>query len=202
MVLQWHIRTHGRNSVAVPVVHNYGNIECRDAVLAWDAQELALRRRGPVLSPGRHHVQNHPVTGEQAPDEAARCRSGGMRAQGRGRPTDFMGTRRSLENCGCAKIGRWLRGSTAQLAAKYPEAPDFVMFWWHHAAAQVAGRPRRRRGWITTNSLRWFSTADWKKKKKTALACTSGWRSDHPWVDSANGAAVRIAMTVLAAKRR
>jgi hypothetical protein len=39
--LQWHIRTRGNAAVAEPVVHNYGNIECRDAVLAWDAQELA-----------------------------------------------------------------------------------------------------------------------------------------------------------------
>ena len=34
--LQWHIRTRGNKAVAEPVVHNYGNIECRDAVLEWD----------------------------------------------------------------------------------------------------------------------------------------------------------------------
>ena len=33
--LQWHIRSRGNAAVAEPVVHNYGNIECRDAVLAW-----------------------------------------------------------------------------------------------------------------------------------------------------------------------
>ncbi len=70
--LQWHIRTHGRNSVAVPVVHNYGNIECRDAVLAWDAQELAYDDAGQLLSRWDGPTfKTHPVTGEQVPDEAA-----------------------------------------------------------------------------------------------------------------------------------
>ncbi len=32
--LQWHIRTRGNKAVAEPVVHDFGNIECRDAVLA------------------------------------------------------------------------------------------------------------------------------------------------------------------------
>ena len=70
--LQWHIRTRGRASVAQPVVHNYGNIECRDAVLAWDAQEPAYDEHGKLLSrwDGRT-FKTHPVTGEQVPDEAA-----------------------------------------------------------------------------------------------------------------------------------
>jgi hypothetical protein len=70
--LQWHIRTRGNAAVAEPVVHNYGNIECRDAVLAWDAQELAYDDAGQLLSrwDGRT-FKTHPVTGEQVPDEAA-----------------------------------------------------------------------------------------------------------------------------------
>jgi hypothetical protein len=59
-------------SVAEPVVHDYGNIECRDAVLAWDAQELATTTTRARLSrwDGRT-FKTHPVTGEQVPDEAA-----------------------------------------------------------------------------------------------------------------------------------
>ena len=37
--LQWHFRTCGDASVAEPVMHDFGNIEYRDAVLAWDRQE-------------------------------------------------------------------------------------------------------------------------------------------------------------------
>ncbi|MDP3610814.1 MAG: class I SAM-dependent DNA methyltransferase, partial [Rubrivivax sp.] len=37
--LQWHIRTFGNTSVAEPVIHDYGNIEHRDAVLAYDGME-------------------------------------------------------------------------------------------------------------------------------------------------------------------
>ncbi|MFD2377700.1 DNA methyltransferase [Ottowia pentelensis] len=70
--LQWHVRTHGLASVAEPVVHNYGNIECRDAVLAWDAQEPAHDAAGRLLSrwDGVTH-KPHPVTGQPVPDEAA-----------------------------------------------------------------------------------------------------------------------------------
>ena len=35
-----------------------------------------------------------------------------------------------------------------------PDSADFVMFWWHLAAAQVAAGHTRRMGLITTNSLR------------------------------------------------
>ena len=37
--LQWHIRTLNNTSVAEPVIHDYGNIEHRDAVLAYDGME-------------------------------------------------------------------------------------------------------------------------------------------------------------------
>ena len=70
--LQWHVRTRGLASVAEPVVHNYGNIACRDAVLAWDSQEPAYDSAGRLLSrwDGTTY-KTHPVTGEPVPDEAA-----------------------------------------------------------------------------------------------------------------------------------
>jgi len=79
-----------------------------------------------------------------------------------------------------------------------PESADFVMFWWHHAAQQVAAGQVRRLGLITTNSLRQTFN-----RRVVQAALGSGTHlhmaiPDHPWVDSANGAAVRIAMTVLA----
>ena len=71
--LQWHIRTQGASSVAEPMVHEYGNIECRDAVLAYDRQEIAMDSHGQAITrwDGKP-FKPHPVTGEPVPDEAAR----------------------------------------------------------------------------------------------------------------------------------
>ncbi len=80
-----------------------------------------------------------------------------------------------------------------------PESADFVMYWWHHAAQQVASGQTQRMGLITTNSLTMVFN-----RRVVQAALDKGTHlnmaiPDHPWVDSANGAAVRIAMTVLAA---
>ncbi len=201
--LQWHIRTRGNAAVAEPVVHNYGNIECRDAVLAWDAQELAYDEAGQLLSrwDGRT-FKTHPVTGEKVPDEAARVPQwryvGARKAEWPqaefivGNPP-FIGKLRMREALGDGYVEA-LRGAWPEV----PESADFVMLWWHHAAAQVAAGHTRRMGLITTNSLTMVFN-----RRVVQAALEKGTHlqmgiPDHPWVDSANGAAVRIAMTVLA----
>ncbi len=201
--LQWHIRTRGNAAVAEPVVHNYGNIECRDAVLAWDAQELANDDAGQLLSrwDGRS-FKTHPVTGEQVPDEAAQVPQwryvGARQAQWPqadfivGNPP-FIGAASMRAALGDGYV-QALRGAWPEV----PESADFVMFWWHHAAAQVAAGHTRRMGLITTNSLRQTFN-----RRVVQAALDKGCHllmaiPDHPWVDGANGAAVRIAMTVLA----
>lgn len=201
--LQWHIRTRGNAAVAEPVVHNYGNIECRDAVLAWDAQELAYDEAGQLLSrwDGRT-FKTHPVTGEQVPDEAAQVPQwryvGARQAEWPqadfivGNPP-FIGNKRMRDALGDGYV-QALRGAWPEI----PESADFVMFWWHHAAAQVATGHTRRMGLITTNSLTMVFN---RRVVQTALNQGTYLHmaiADHPWVDSANGAAVRIAMTVLA----
>nr|HRM00190.1 class I SAM-dependent DNA methyltransferase [Acidovorax sp.] len=203
--LQWHIRTRGNAAVAEPVVHNYGNIECRDAVLAWDAQELAYDDAGQLLSRWDGTTfKTHPVTGEQVPDEAAQVPQwryvGARQAQWPqadfivGNPP-FIGNKRMRDALGDGYV-QALRGAWPEI----PESADFVMFWWHHAAAQVAAGHTRRMGLITTNSLtmvfnRRVVQAALDKGSHLHMAI-----ADHPWVDSTNGAAVRIAMTVLASQ--
>ncbi|WP_369794832.1 class I SAM-dependent DNA methyltransferase [Acidovorax sp. JHL-9] len=201
--LQWHIRTRGNAAVAEPVVHNYGNIECRDAVLAWDAQELAYDDAGQLLSrwDGRT-FKTHPVTSEQVPDEAAQVPQwryvGARQAQWPqaefivGNPP-FIGAASMRAALGDGYV-QALRGAWPEV----PESADFVMFWWNHAAAQVAAGHTRRMGLITTNSLRQTFN-----RRVVQAALDKGTHlqmaiADHPWVDGANGAAVRIAMTVLA----
>jgi len=201
--LQWHIRTRGNAAVAEPVVHNYGNIECRDAVLAWDAQEVAYDANGQLLSrwDGRT-FKTHPVTGEQVPDEAAQVPQwryvGARQAQWPqadfivGNPP-FIGAASMRAALGDGYV-QALRGAWPEV----PESADFVMFWWHHAAGEVAAGRTRRMGLITTNSLRQTFN-----RRVVQVALDKGCHlhmaiPDHPWVDGANGAAVRIAMTVAA----
>jgi hypothetical protein len=86
-----------------------------------------------------------------------------------------------------------------------PESADFVMVWWAKAAELVARGKVNRFGFITTNSIhQTFNRrvlepflADVKRPLHLAYAIP-----DHPWVDSADGAAVRIAMTVAAAGKK
>ncbi len=201
--LQWHIRTRGNAAVAEPVVHNYGNIECRDAVLAWDAQELAYDDAGQLLSRWDGTTfKTHPVTGELVPDEAAQVPQwryvGARQAQWPqadfivGNPP-FIGAASMRAALGDGYV-QALRGAWPEV----PESADFVMFWWHHAADEVAAGRTRRMGLITTNSLRQTFN-----RRVVQAALSKGCHlymaiPDHPWVDGANGAAVRIAMTVLA----
>ncbi len=200
--LQWHIRSRGNQAVAEPVVHNYGNIECRDAVLAWDSQELAYDAAGQLLSrwDGTTY-KTHPVTGAPVPDEAAQVpqwRYVGAR-QAEWPQADFIVGNPPF--IGAASMRAALGDGYVQaLRAAWPAVPesaDFVMFWWHHAAAQVAAGTTRRMGLITTNSLRQTFN---RRVVQAALGQGTHLHmaiADHPWVDGADGAAVRIAMTVL-----
>ncbi|WP_405029628.1 DNA methyltransferase, partial [Methylibium sp.] len=204
--LQWHIRSFGNASVAEPVIHDYGNIECRDAVLAYDRIEYVMDAHGKAVTRWDGvHVKTHPVTGESVPDEAFQV------AQERyvnprkaawpkvdfivGNPP-FIGAstlRRALgEGYADALRGTW---------HDVPESADFVMHWWHTAAQQVARGEARRFGLITTNSL---PQAFNRRVVQAALLGRMGEPpihlayaiADHPWVDSSDGAAVRISMTV------
>ncbi|MEO5812171.1 MAG: DNA methyltransferase, partial [Rhodanobacter sp.] len=48
--LQWHYRTHGNVTPPQPVIHDFRNIENRDAVLAYDRMEYVLDERGVPVS--------------------------------------------------------------------------------------------------------------------------------------------------------
>jgi hypothetical protein len=85
-----------------------------------------------------------------------------------------------------------------------PESADFVMFWWRKAAELVRDGKALRFGFITTNSIHQtfnrrviepFVAAVSNRQAQLHLAYAI---PDHPWIDSADGAAVRIAMTVAA----
>ncbi|MDP2417521.1 MAG: type IIL restriction-modification enzyme MmeI [Hydrogenophaga sp.] len=232
--LQWHVRTRGLASVAEPVVHDYGNIENRDAVLAYDRAEPALDANGKTLTRWDGVTfKPHPVTGEAVPDEAAQVPQW---AYVNPRPAQWPEAEFIVGNppfIGAGSMRAALGDGYAQtLRAIWPDVPesaDLVMYWWHHAACQVRAGRARRFGLITTNSLR--QTFNRRVVQLaldggplTAAAGTAGGLMlpnaqksapgntryglpalslifvipDHPWVDSAQGAAVRIAMSALA----
>ena len=199
--LQWHIRTRGNKAVAEPVVHDYGNIEHRDAVLAWDDTDLAYDADGQLLSRWDGKTfKTHPVTGALVPDEAALVPQWKYikPAQAKWPKADFIvgnppfigaSTMRAALGDGYVEA---LRGVWKEV----PESADFVMHWWSRAAALVVSGAARSFGLITTNSLRQtFNRRVVQAAFDQGVALTFA-IPDHPWVDSANGAAVRIAMTV------
>ncbi|BCO31626.1 hypothetical protein TspCOW1_17290 [Thiohalobacter sp. COW1] len=201
--LQWHFRTRGSVNPPEPVLKDFHNIECRDAVLDWDKIELVTDEHGkPVTRWDGHTMKPHPVTGEQVPDESA-TRTVEQYLNPRkaewpetdfviGNPP-FIGASRMRTAFG--------DGYVEALRQTYPDVPesaDYVMYWWHKAANLARAGSIRRFGLITTNSLRQTFNRrvvklhlDHKQPLSLVFAIP-----DHPWVDAADGAAVRIAMTV------
>ena len=201
--LQWHIRTKGRASVAEPVVHDYGNIEHRDAVLAYDGTEPMTDAAGQVLTRWDGETfKPHPATGQPVPDEAAQV------VQWRylnprqaewpkadfivGNPP-FIGNKRMR-----LALGDGYADALRTAWPQVPESADFVMYWWHKAAETVRQGEAERFGLITTNSLTMIFNRRIIEAHQTASPPLSLVYAvpDHPWVDSAEGAAVRIAMSV------
>ena len=71
--LQWHFRTRGAVMPPEPVLKDFRNIECRDAVLTWDRVDYATDERGvPLTRWDGKTMKTSPVTGEPIPDESAR----------------------------------------------------------------------------------------------------------------------------------
>jgi hypothetical protein len=80
-----------------------------------------------------------------------------------------------------------------------PDNVDYVMYWWEKAALLLRSAQIHRFGLITTNSItqtfnRKVVQTHLNSNKNLSLAFAV---PDHPWVDSKDGAAVRIAMTVV-----
>jgi hypothetical protein len=206
---QWQRKTTGKADTGDrPLLPKDKSIFEQDAVLAYD--ERTPRRdlqSGEILTVWNGYTtKTHPVTGKEVPDESARRAlfdyTNPRRAEWpqadfiTGNPP-FIGTKRMIDALGVGHaeaLRKAWKGSV-------PESSDFVMFWWQKAAELVRDGKAKRFGFITTNSIhQTFNRrviepflADTKKPLHLAYAIP-----DHPWIDSADGAAVRIAMTVAA----
>lgn len=199
--LQWHFRTHGRVKPPEPVLRDFHNIECRDALLAYDREEPQRADGGKIVTQwDGETTKPHPVSGKPVPDETARrVVYDYVNARRPEWPTadfvvsnpPFLGTKRMRAAFGDGYVDA-LR---AAFAGEVEDNADFVMYWWHAAARLLETGSVRRFGFITTNSI-----GQSFNRRVLASHLAAGVRivwaiPDHPWVDSATGAAVRIAMT-------
>ena len=204
--LQWHFRTRGDIRPPEPIIRDFKNIQCRDAVLAYDRVEWVTDEAGrPVTRWDGRTIKPHPVTGEPVPDDSAQVpleryvnpRQAEWPAADFvvGNPP-FIGSKRMRDLLGDGYI------DAVQAAwPEIPQASDFVLRWWHHAALLLRAGRLTRFGFITTNST------SHTYNRRVLEPHLEGAENpiylvfaipDHPWVDAADGAAVRISMTVAA----
>ena len=190
--------THGGRTPPDPILEDTGTIECRDAILAYDAVVHRPEKDRPDPTPRI----KHPVTGELVPDPEAKLP---YYEYVNARPAEwpeaefivgnppYLGQARQREVFG--------DGYVEALRAAYldvPDSADLVMYWWYRASREVASGRAHRAGLITTNSIRQS-----QNRSVVATAIANGisvaWAvADHPWVDGIDGAAVRVALSVIA----
>ena len=200
--LQWHFRSRG-GAPPEPILKAFRNVECRDAVLAydWPPQQRRDENGAPVSRWDGRTFKPHPVTGKPVPDETAQAPvweyPNAHAAEWPeadfivGNPP-YIGNKRMRQELG--------DGYVEALRAAHPDVPktaDYVMYWWDYAAELARAGAIRRFGFITTNSI----TQTFNRKivqrhieAEPPLSIVFA-VPDHPWVDSADGAAVRVAMT-------
>lgn len=206
--LQWHHRLNGNLNIPEPILKDFKNIECRDALIEYDSREALLDDSGnPVTIWDGISMKTSPTTGESIPDKTGRTTvynyQNPRQAQWPeaeyiiGNPP-FIGASTMRRSLGDGYVD-----AVRQVYKKVvPESADFVMFWWHIAAEKTRLGEVQRFGFITTNSIKQTFN---RRVIETHLSNTKKPLSilyavpDHPWVDDNDGAAVRIAMTVGAA---
>ncbi len=204
--LQWHFRNRGNVTPPTPVIKKFHNVECRDAVLAWDSVEPLLDDNGEALSRWDGvSFKKHPTTGENVPDESVRT---ALYRYVNPRPAvwpqadyvvgnpPFIGNKRMRLSLGDGYVE-----ALRKVWTDVTDSADLVMYWWQQAAVLTRQGALQRFGLITTNSLtqefnrrvieQHLNPAQGAESLQIAFAIP-----DHPWVDAADGAAVRIAMTV------
>jgi hypothetical protein len=202
--LQWHFRTRGDSQPPEPVIKRFHNIEHRDALLRYDRTEPAMDEDNqPITQWDGVTTRTHPTTGQAVPDENARkavlkyinpAKAQWPKADFIVGNPPFIGP--ALMR---ASLGDGYVEAVRSTYDSVPDSADYVMHWWERAAELARAGKVRRFGFITTNSLPQVFN------RRVVAAHVSAGKNplsivyavpDHPWVDAADGAAVRIAMTV------
>ncbi|MGB5970366.1 MAG: DNA methyltransferase [Spirulinaceae cyanobacterium] len=205
--LQWYFKRYGNSAPPQPVLQAFNNIECRDAVLAYDGKVPDVDpKTGKVRTRWGGKMIKHPVTEEDIPDPDDQVviykylnarQAEWPEADYVVSNPPFIGNKKMKSALGEGYV--WaLRGKWEQVS----ESADFVMYWWNQAAFLVKKKSLQGFGLITTNSL----SQTFNKRVLESHVETSGFISfalpDHPWVDSVDGAQVRVAMTGFSQKSK
>jgi hypothetical protein len=206
--LQWHFRTRGEMMPPEPVLRQFHNIENHDAVLAYDGTEPVTDGESHIVTrwDGRTYAK-HPVTDEEVPDEEARVEVvryiSPRRAEWPGADfiignPPYIGARRIR-----LALGDEYVMTLRSVYEDVPETCDYVMYWWHKAAREIERGRTRRFGFITTNSIvqsysRGLIERHLREEQGVRIILAI---PDHPWVEASDGAAVRVAMTVVTSQQ-
>ncbi|HEY1049335.1 MAG TPA: DNA methyltransferase [Prosthecobacter sp.] len=202
--LQWHFKIHGQRTPPEPILRAFKNIECRDAVLAYDGEPQPARdAAGNVVTVwDRRSYKKDPITGRNVPDETHRAP---LLSYANPRSAEWPDADYIVGNppyIGARTLRPSLEdGYIEALRGAYPAVPDnvdLVMYWWFKSAELVRSGKANRFGLITTNSLRQSfnrSVVEPQMKAKPGMSLIYV-APDHPWVDESNGAAIRTAMSV------
>jgi hypothetical protein len=207
--LQHHYRTRKNADGTVkwpePVLENLHNIECRDAVLAWDGNPELVRdeKTGkPLARWDGVTYRTQAVTGEAVPDEKAKVPDYRYNNPRKavwpkadyviGNPP-FIGNKMMRQGLGSGYVEALRRAHN-----EVPETCDLVMYWWNHAADLLRKGHIQRFGLITTKAI----TQTFNRRVVQHHVDAEDGISlvfaipNHPWVESEDGAAVRIAVSV------
>ena len=201
--IQWHLRTKGKSLLEEPVLRNFKNIECRDALLVWDDVEPMLTKKGRSQTrwDGRTFTEDL-ETKQMIPDKTARVpilkyinprKAQWPEADFVVSNPPFIGDKVMQQTLGAGYVEA-VRSTYDELGA----STDFVFYWWNKAALLARNQEIKRFGLITTNSIVHKFNRRVVEKHLTAEPPLSLLFAiaDHPWVDTPDGAGVRIAMTV------
>lgn len=206
--LQLYAHSHARPIPPEPILKSFSNIKQTDAVLAYRATEP-----NPKSSRWDGQTRISTPDGRMVPDPDARVPDlNYLRPEQPvwpfadfivGNPP-FIGAGPMRETLGDGYVTALRKTyKISKLHAGVPDSADFVMYWWFKAA-QVLTLPRLRRfGFVTTNSIKQtFNRRVIEQAVDHQTVSLLYAVPDHPWVDEADGAAVRIAMTVAGKGKR
>ena len=202
--LQWHFRTRGNATPSEPVIKRFENIQNRDAVIAWKKiYDMTGEDGTPITRWDGVTYKIDPITGIDIPDEQAIITEKRYEDATSSEWPDadfivgnppFVGNKRMR-----ILLGSGYSDALRSVYKDLPESCDFVMYWWHKAADLVRQGKCVQFGFITTNSLTQIFNRRIVEMHTNVEKCPlrlSFAIPNHPWVDSADGAAVRISMTV------
>jgi SAM-dependent methyltransferase len=205
--LQWHFRVNGEGKVPPePVLRDVKTIENRDALISWDKKILERDEHGKPLSRwDGTSTKPHPITGKDVPEETKRVEveyyvnpkvTKWPKADFIVGNPPFIGSKRIRD-----RLGDGYFEALRKVFNNLPGDRDLVSYWWAKAAKLAGKKTIRRSGLITTNSLSqsagqtMISSAFGNAEPVSIVFAVA----DHPWRDTETDAAVRVAMTVVAA---